>query len=566
MQYIFLSFVAGILTVLSPCVFTLLPVILGGSLESTKIKRPITIILSLMSSIFLFTLILKASSVLIGVPQQTWNIISGGILIIFGLITLFPEVWGKFSLKIGFITKSNKWFDKSTKREGLLGDIFVGAALGPVFSSCSPTYAIILATVLPVNLAAGVIDLLFYVAGLGLVLLLISYFGQKLIKRFKWAVNPKGWFKRIIGVVFLIIGLAIITGFDKQFETYLLDNGYFDVTKIEINALNSNNSSSANSNSVAKEVTLNVAKPYPAPDFKNIENWINSQPLSIKDLKGKVVLIDFWTYSCINCLRTLPYLKDWYTKYKDQGLVVIGVHSPEFSFEKVKENVETFVKDNQITYPVAQDNNFGTWTNYQNQYWPAEYFIDKNGNVVNTHFGEGEYDMSENVIRKLLGLDADANAKTSEVPVSQNQTPETYLGYDRGQSFQNGTEFLPDLNAEYKLSESVSPDFWTIGGLWKITKEEIISQENNTILRFKFSAKNVYLVMGSTSSLKVQVKLNGQVVNQYTKGMDVDDQGFVTVDGSKLYTLINLPSFETNQLLELVLPKSVKLNAFTFGS
>lgn len=237
MEYVFLSFLAGILTVLAPCVFTLLPIILGGSLQTGKAKRAFLIILSLLLSIIIFTLILRASTALIQIPQSFWSVISGMIIISIGLISIFPDTWNKLSFKLGLQRKSDKLLDNASHQKGLLGDVLTGAALGPVFSSCSPTYALIIAVILPQDFFVGFINLLVYALGLGLILGIISILGQKFIKRMKWAVNPKGVFKKVLGILFVLVGIMILTGFDKTLETFLLDNGLFDPTGIELDLM-----------------------------------------------------------------------------------------------------------------------------------------------------------------------------------------------------------------------------------------------------------------------------------------------------------------------------------------
>lgn len=237
MEYLLISFIAGILTILAPCVFVLLPVILGGSLTGKSLKKPLVIITSLSVSIFIFTILLKASTLLINIDPDFWKYLSGGILIFFGIITIFPKLWEKVNIKLRLSAKSDQLLHTGTKKESFMGDIFIGASLGPVFSSCSPTYAIIVAIILPQDPIVGVINLIAYILGLAMSLLVISIFGQKIIKKAKWAVDPNGIFKKTLGVIFLIVGLAIFTGFDKKFETFLLDRGLFDATQFEINLL-----------------------------------------------------------------------------------------------------------------------------------------------------------------------------------------------------------------------------------------------------------------------------------------------------------------------------------------
>lgn len=228
MTLLLISFIAGALTVLAPCILPLLPIIVGGSLTDSHARwKPFIITASLAVSVILFTLLLKATTALIDIPPQTWSIISGGILVAFGLITLFPDMWERVASK--FTTgKANKILATGTQKKSVWGDIMIGGALGPVFSSCSPTYAVIVATVLPVSFAKGFIYLVAYALGLSVVLLLIAFLGQKVTKRLSGAANPKGPFKRILGVLFLLVGIAILFGLEKDIEGRILDTGIYD--------------------------------------------------------------------------------------------------------------------------------------------------------------------------------------------------------------------------------------------------------------------------------------------------------------------------------------------------
>lgn len=348
---ILLSFFAGILTVLAPCVLPLLPIIIGSSVAAKDKNKPYWITLGLVVSITIFTLILKASTLLLNVDPFVWKIVSGGIVIIFGLIYIFPKVWEKITTSLNLSNNSNQLLNKAKQKDGILGSLLIGGALGPVFASCSPTYSLIIATVLPVNFYEGLAYIVIYALGLGVVMLGVALFGRAFTNKLKFFSNPNGIFKLILGIIFLVVGISIITGFDKKVETAILNSGYFDVTKIEQNILEKNmpkeiklDSTTApvlgqtnfeKVNSMKSIPELNVMNPISAPEIKGITQWINSKGESIESLKGKVVLVDFWTYSCINCQRTLPYVTKWYDTYKDKGFVVLGLHAPEFSFEKI---------------------------------------------------------------------------------------------------------------------------------------------------------------------------------------------------------------------------------------
>lgn len=228
LEFAFAAFVAGILTILAPCVLPVLPIVVGGSVSKPDKKKPIVITISLIVSIILFTLLVRASTDAIGVSTRTLQIFAGYILLSFGVFTIFPEIWDFISLKLGLSSSSNRVMAKFAQRGDRLGDIMIGASLGPVFASCSPTYAVILSLVIAGNWTSGVIYLVLYGIGLGIMMLLVAFAGQKLVKKLGWATDPHGWLKRTIGAIFLIVGLAIITGWDKQIETWLIERGLYD--------------------------------------------------------------------------------------------------------------------------------------------------------------------------------------------------------------------------------------------------------------------------------------------------------------------------------------------------
>ena len=431
MTLLIISFVAGVLTVLAPCILPLLPVIVGKSLtDSTLSKRRLFVVVtSLGLSIVLFTLLLKASTLFIDIPQEFWKWFSGGIIFIFGLISLFPELWERLSFTAIISQKSNvvmtQGFDKNT----IWGDVIVGASLGPIFSACSPTYFVILATVLPVSLPLGILYLLTFSLGLALSLVFVALVGQKIVNRLGIVSDPRGWFKRTMGVIFIIVAIGIVSGYDKKLQISLLDAGFLDVTKIEQKLLDKNKTADTISKKVQDETiikkeipkneesfltqTQKSSKYKIAPDLSSVDGYINTDnlPITISQYKGKkVVLLSIWTYSCINCQRTLPYLNSWYTKYEDKGLVIIGLHTPEFAFEKVQKNVEDAVKKYDINYPVVLDNDFSTWNAYENRYWPRKYLIDIDGFIVYDHAGEGDYDVTEKAIQQAL-LERNARAE-----------------------------------------------------------------------------------------------------------------------------------------------------------
>lgn len=381
----------------------------------------------------------------------------------------------------------------------------------------------------------------------------------------------------MFGIVMLLTALAIYTSYDTIIQTRLLDA--FPQFNTTLNSFESN---------PALKQQLDVLKGkepapggvdtsglfntnIPAPDFIGITKWLNTnKPLSIQDLKGKVVLVDFWTYTCINCIRTLPFVASWYDKYKDQGFVVIGVHTPEFEFEKDTNNVLNAIKQYNIHYPVAQDNNYATWNNYNNQYWPAEYLVDANGNIRRTHFGEGEYDQTERAIQVLLKEAGKQVGNALEnIPDQTPKTsisPETYLGAKRMQFYYpSGSTGLGQQT--FTLSDNLAKDSFSLGGQWDITDEAAITG-NNAVLNYNFYANKVFLVLspgstGKTATVKVYV--DGKLVDGSNAGQDVKN-GVVIIDADRLFNLVDLRGNTGNHILRLEFQDAgIEAFAFTFG-
>lgn len=579
MPLIVLSFFAGILTVLAPCVFSLLPIILGKSASSTSKWRPYIITASLAISLALFTFLLKISTVFLNVSPDFWKYASGILILALGLVTLFPATWDKISIKLKLSSNSDKLLEKAESKDGFWGDVLTGAALGPVFSSCSPTYAFVLSSTLQGSIAEGVTNIFAYILGLSLIMLAIGLLGQRLVKRMRWMANPDGLFKKIIGILFILVGLLIITGFDKKLEVAYVEIDPFQTIKLEQKLIDD----SRGKNSLITETDslgFNINPPVKAPEIVGIDKWINSDVQTISGLKGKVVLVDFWTYSCINCQRTLPYLTKWYDTYKDDGFVILGLHAPEFAFEQKIENVQKYVNEDNIKYPVGLDNDFATWKNYNNRAWPAKYLIDREGNIRYFHEGEGDYDLTEKLIRNLLeenGAKLDTKLVSDEVKNDDgfmpNQTPETYLGWSRSEKFAN----YPELNQNQAFNKSytytkteLKSNHWGLEGSWTINNENIISNSATSKLRLKFSARNVYLVAGTDSKeSKVGVAFyqNGQLIDgAKLRGSDVDSNGQWTIKEDTLFTIVQADKFYEDLEVELTVPAGVRFNAFTFGS
>ncbi|MBP9820367.1 thioredoxin family protein, partial [Candidatus Woesebacteria bacterium] len=400
----------------------------------------------------------------------------------------------------------------------------------------------------------------------------------QLLQRVPWLVQHTGYIQKGFGAVMVLMGLAIYFNVDRQFQTWVLQtfpNYGTGLTKIEENKavqerLNQLDGSQSETNTEGRPLfELQESMSYPqAPDFTGGTNWINSEPLLLSDqLQGKVVLVDFWTYSCINCIRTFPYVTKWYETYKDKGFVIVGVHAPEFEFEKNADNVMAAMEEYGITYPVVQDNDFQIWRAYNNRYWPAHYLIDKTGKIRYTHFGEGKYSETENKIRELLGEEQIVISEEEVRPNNRSQSPEIYLGYKRAANYvrPGSGEIVLDETARYTLPTEALP-LHAVGleGSWKVEAERIVAGETGAKLHLHFTAGKVHLVLTppDQGNGRVRVLLNGQPLESGTE--DVDDQGSLLVTSARKY---DVASFDetADATLTLEFSEGTSAYAFTFG-
>jgi thiol-disulfide isomerase/thioredoxin len=316
----------------------------------------------------------------------------------------------------------------------------------------------------------------------------------------------------------------------------------------------------------------------PAPSFDGAVEWLNSKPLTAEDLKGKVVLVDFWTYSCINCLRAIPYVRAWAEKYRDHGLAVIGVHAPEFAFERNVDNVKKAIATLGIKYPVAIDNDYKIWRAFENEYWPAHYFIDAKGEIRHHHFGEGEYDESERVIQKLLTEAGDSHVPSDIVAVNASgaeaaadtsdvKSPETYVGYDRIDHFVSPGGVVQDVSHVYAAGEPKLND-WSLAGNWTISSERSTLNEKDGSIIYRFHARDLHLVLGPAadgSPVRFRVTIDGAAPGA-AHGVDADADGQGVVTAQRLYQLIRDPGTVADHTFEIrFLDPGVQAYAFTFG-
>jgi cytochrome c biogenesis protein CcdA/thiol-disulfide isomerase/thioredoxin len=573
---ILFAFVAGAGTALSPCVLPVLPALLASAGSGGR-RRPLGVIAGLTAT---FTVAIVALASLVdgvGLPGGTVRTLAVLVLLGFGLALLVPSLAVRIEAPLSRLAR----FGPRGRGEGFWSGLLVGAGLGFVYAPCAGP---ILAAVVSVSATRGTSGELVavavgYAAGSALVLLLIAYGGRRLLDRLR-AAGRGPLVQRTLGAVMVATAVAVATDLDVRFQTALAD----DFPDIVVNPTRALERSDAVEDRLAElrgrprfeETDSGQARMAglpvlgQAPDFTGNDRWFNTPadaPLDLAGLRGRVVLIDFWTYTCINCIRTLPYLRAWDGRYRGRGLTVVGVHTPEFAFEREPDNVRGAIAANRLRYPVAQDNEYATWSAWGNQYWPAKYLIDARGRVRYAHFGEGAYEETEAAIRALLaeaGSDRLGEMASPRVETASPElaTPETYLGHERAEGFLPGP--LRPGFGRYPGVDELPPVRFALAGAWHVSRESATAVRDARI-DARVTAREVFLVLSSEGRRPrdVEVLLDGRPVGAAEAGEDVRD-GRVTVRGERLYRLVSLPRVEDRRLT-LRLAPGVTGYAFTFG-
>jgi cytochrome c biogenesis protein CcdA/thiol-disulfide isomerase/thioredoxin len=535
-----IGLLAGVATALSPCVLPVLPILLAGGASG---RKPVRIVAGLIASFSFFTLFATWLLGELGLPDDLLRNLAIVFLFLMAAVLLLP--WAALLVERALAPFS------TLRPANAGGGVFLGVTLGLVFVPCAgPFLGAITAAAANHNFGVRtIVGTVSYAAGAAVPMLVIAFGGREAAARIR---AHAAQVRVVSGVLVGAVALALVFHLDDH------------LTSLHIPGLTSLENSAASSSAGEKQLaavrgehsTLSATHPAkgglpdygPAPALHAGGAWIDSKPLTLQQLRGKVVLVDFWTYSCINCLRTLPHLKAWYAAYHKDGLVIIGVHTPEFAFEHVTSNVQAAVKRLGIPYPVMQDNDYKTWDNYANEYWPAEYLIDKQGHVRHTSFGESEYDATESAIRTLLGVTgAHATAEPNLTP-DESMTPETYLGYARLQNYVGGSP-VPNKFSTYSFPSSVPGSEFAYAGQWKIGAQQVVAGLGAR-LRLHFQAKDVYIVLGGHGTV--------------TATIDGKPAGTLHVDAERLYTVRASQKWE-DALLELRFTPGVQAYSFTFG-
>jgi cytochrome c biogenesis protein CcdA/thiol-disulfide isomerase/thioredoxin len=570
---------AGAGTALTPCVLPVLPALLSASATGGR-RRPLGVILGL--TVTFVVAIIGIATVIdgVGLASGATRTVAIAFLLLFGL----AMVWPRLAVVVERPFTRLARFGPSTSGSGFWSGVLVGAALGFLYAPCAGPILAAVISVAATGFATGEVVLVAIGYGIGsaAVLLALAYGGRRVVERIRGAGRGPG-LQRALGAVMIVTAVAMATELDLRFQTVLAN----DLPSFIANPTGGLERSSAVEDRLADlrgapkfdvkdhdQLAAAGDSRYPvlgvAPAFAGNGPWLNTpggRPLKLSGLMGRVVLIDFWTYTCINCLRTLPHVRAWADRYEKDRLTVVGVHTPEFSFEKDTGNVRRAIARDRLHYPVLQDNDYDTWTAWGNQYWPAKYLIDGLGRVRYTHFGEGDYDATERAIRALLretgrsSLGGYTRAR-GEVASAGTSTPETYLGYARAQGFVPRPP-APGVR-RYDAPGSLPANGFALGGTWRAEKESATAVSGATV-DVHFNARRVFLVLSSRGdSPRVgRVLLDGHPVTAGESGEDVRG-GVLRVTGQRLYRLVSLPRVE-NRTLRLELPPGVTGYAFTFG-
>jgi len=538
------AFVAGLITAVSPCVLPVLPIVFAGGAGEHR-RRPFAIIAGLavtfLVSILFAALLLDA----LGLPKDLLRNVSIALLFLLAATLIFPQVgvW---------IERPLARLSRRTPDSDLGGGFLLGASLGLVFVPCGgPIIGAISANAARVHLGWQTVAItLAYALGAALPMLAIAALGQRATRRIRANAHS---LRMGLGVVLALAALALVFNADTKLQTWFPDYTHAlqgpersSVARDELAKLQRRGPSRFKAQTAADKLTDYG----PAPDFAGISEWINSKPLTLQQLRGRVVLVDFWTYSCINCLRTLPHLEAWDKRYRKAGLTIVGVHTPEFAFEHVPSNVREASRNLGVRYPVAIDDGYHTWDAYQNDSWPAEYLIDKRGHVREIKKGEGQYDETEETIRTLLGEPAGAQLASVKDRTPQHlTTPESYLGWERLDRYV-GSPLSANVPVRYRFPREIPLNDLAYSGVWTVERQRIVAV-HNARLRLHFLAQNVYLVLSGHGRL--QVIVGGRPVKT------------IRVDGlSRLYTLLHYKGLAEGAL-ELRFTAGIAAYAFTFG-
>jgi cytochrome c biogenesis protein CcdA/thiol-disulfide isomerase/thioredoxin len=599
MILLIISYLGGVLTILSPCILPVLPFVFARA-DQPFVKSGLPLLVG-MAVTFAAVATLAAVGGRWAVEANQYGRTAALILLaLFGATLLFPELADRLTRPLVALGArlSQSAADETRSGATILPSFVLGVATGLLWAPCAgPILGLVLtgAALQGANAKTSFL-LLAYAAGAATSLALALLIGGRVFAAMKRSLGAGEWIRRGLGVAVLagvaVIALGLDTGFLNRLSaapTTAIEQALVDKTrvkKLETPSVVMNGSSDmmmSGANVMKAKPNMAAAAALPVegqfPSLAGADVWLNSPPLTAEGLRGKVVLVDFWTYSCINCLRTIPYVKAWADKYRNQGLVVIGVHAPEFAFEKNIDNVRRAIQELKINYPVAIDNDYRIWTGFNNEYWPAHYFIDTEGRIRHHHFGEGGYSESEKIIQELLAEAGRAGVANNIVQVSASgaeaaadmadvKSPETYIGYERAENFTSTDPVAANAPHVYTLAPELALNQWGLTGEWTVMNERAVLNAADGWITYRFHARDLHLVLGPGEGGKpvhFRILIDGKAPDG-DQGADVDAQGNGIVTEQRLYQLVRQNKAVVDRTFEIqFLDPGVQAFAFTFG-
>ena len=586
MVLLVLAFLGGILTIISPCILPVLPFVFAKADQPFR-KSGLPLLAGMALTFAAFAAIATVGGAWVVRANQYGRIAALVVLAVFGLTLLWPALADRLSRPFVQLGSRLSQPSDSGASPSPLRSLLLGVATGLLWAPCAgPILGLILTgAALEGASARSAFLLLAYAAGAATSLAVALLAGGRVFAALKRSLGAEVWIRSVLGVLVLAGVVVIAFGLDRGLLTQISLASTSGVEQSLIDRLHPNVQPAPAKDSGGAMMMMMSSKapgagsgPQMMPDLSGAVAWINSQPLTADQLKGHVVLVDFWTYSCINCLRSIPYVRAWADRYKDSGLIVIGVHTPEFAFEKDQDNVRKAVGELKITYPVALDNDYKIWKAFSNSYWPADYMVDATGHIRFHHFGEGKYDETEQQIQQLLkehnpqlsvnGLVKVAATGAEAPPDTDVESPETYVGYERADSFLPSGGLKQDVAQVYTIPKHLELNQWGLAGNWTDHAQVASLDSARGKIVFRFHARDVHLVLGPAANgkpVRFRVKIDGKAPGE-NHGVDSDAQGDGKITDQRLYQLIRQKGAIEDRTFEIeFLDAGAQAYAFTFG-
>ncbi|MFK3791853.1 cytochrome c biogenesis protein DipZ [Pseudomonas piscis] len=592
MWLLLLAYLGGVLTIVSPCILPVLPFVFART-GQPFLRSGLPLLLGMALTFAVVASLAAVGGAWVVQANQYARWLALLCVALFGLTLLLPRLAERLTRPLVAVGGRLSEAAGHDPRPRPGASLLIGVATGLLWAPCAgPILGLLLtgAALQGANLATSLL-LLAYAGGAATSLAVALLLGGKVFAAMKRSLGAGEWLRKGLGAAMLAGVAAIAMGWDTGILARLSTASTAGLEQALVGRLAGGAAApegamQAQDHLGGAMMAAAGAMSAPAlpvegqlPPLSGAVQWLNSAPLNAEALKGKVVLVDFWTYSCINCLRSLPYVKAWAEKYRDQGLVVIGVHAPEFAFERDVGNVTKAVKDLGIDYPVAIDNDYRIWRAFDNQYWPAHYFADAQGRIRYQHFGEGEYAESERVIQQLLReagnaqvagglIQAEAKGVQQAADMNEVRSPETYVGYQRSENFVPQASLAPDTVAAYEVPAQLALNDWGLRGQWKVGAESARSTAPGGALVYRFHARDLHLVLGpgvDGKPVRFKVLIDGQAPGA-DHGVDVAPDGSGQVTEQRLYQLVRQAGDVAEHTFSIeFLEPGVQAYAFTFG-